>query len=153
MRFGRAELTIPLSQAKFRSSTHKGRKTQGKIRILPKNMSFRHFVPKSLANCCPHTRSSVGTIYPLRTRNRAKTENRRNWKSHSLVNTRFQVFVICTCSSFLYFRDFNIWTCHQFKNDKISKITKIQKNVKSRTCQNQSNHQMNRYQSLESHIC
>ena len=50
MRFGRTELTIPLSEAKFRSGTPKGRQTQGKIQILPKNMSFRHFVQKNFKN-------------------------------------------------------------------------------------------------------
>ena len=53
MRFGRTELTIPLSEAKFRSGTPKGRKTQGKIQILPKKMSFRHFVPKFFKNFRP----------------------------------------------------------------------------------------------------
>ena len=79
MRFGRTELTIPLSQAKFRSGTHKGRKFQGKIQILPKTMSFRHFVPKSLAYHCPHTKSCVGTIYRPQRRNCPKMKNRRIW--------------------------------------------------------------------------
>ena len=77
MRFGRTELRIPLSQAKFRSGTPKGRKMQGKIRIVRKKMSFRDFVPKSLAYYCPHTKSCVGTIYRPQRRNRPKMKNRR----------------------------------------------------------------------------
>ena len=40
-------------------------------------MSFRHFVPKSLADYCPLTKSCVGTIYRPQTRNRPKMSNRR----------------------------------------------------------------------------
>ena len=79
MRFGRTELTIPLSQAKFRSRTPQGRKTQGTNWILRKKMSFWHFVQKSLADYCPHTKSCVGTIYRPQRRNRPKLKNRRIW--------------------------------------------------------------------------